>query len=113
MGWRRLRSARLSARARFACLADEGGALDLSNLCTAGEEVTDTTFVMQKNGGLQQSSEVEEVAERGALQPLADTEARMLRLALSEAKGNLSLAARLPCISRPTLAHRLKKHNIS
>lgn len=60
MGWRRLRSARLSARARFTCLADEGGALDLSHLFTAGEEVTDTTFVVQKNGGLQQSSEVEE-----------------------------------------------------
>ncbi len=36
----------------------------------------------------------------------------MLRLALAEAKGNLSLAARLLSISRPTLAYRLRKHKI-
>ena len=47
-----------------------------------------------------------------SLPTLADTEARMLRLALTEAKGNLSLAARLLSISRPTLAYRLKKYNI-
>ena len=44
---------------------------------------------------------------------LAETEARMLRLALNEANGNLSLAARLLSISRPTLAYRLRKHNIA
>ena len=45
--------------------------------------------------------------------PLADTKARMLRLALAEANGNLSLAARLLSISRPTLAYRLRKHKIA
>jgi hypothetical protein len=41
---------------------------------------------------------------------LADTAARMPRLALAEANGNLSLAARL--LSRP-LAYRLRKHKIA
>jgi transcriptional regulator of acetoin/glycerol metabolism len=45
--------------------------------------------------------------------PLADTEARMLRLALAEVNGNSSLAARLLGISRPTLAYRLRKHKIA
>ncbi|MFS8038975.1 sigma 54-interacting transcriptional regulator [Xanthobacter sp. AM11] len=100
---------------RAVILADDGGALDLCHIFTTGEEVTDTTFVVQKNGALLQSSEaddLDETAEPGVLQPLADTEARMLRLALAEARGNLSLAARLLSISRPTLAYRLKKHNI-
>ncbi|WP_081762703.1 sigma-54-dependent Fis family transcriptional regulator [Xanthobacter sp. 126] len=100
---------------RAVILADEGGALDLCHLFTTGEEVTDTTFVVQKNGALLRSSQADDPdagEERDALRPLADTEARILRLALEQAKGNLSLAARLLSISRPTLAYRLKKHNI-
>ena len=37
----------------------------------------------------------------------------MLRPALAETNGNLSLAARLLSISRPTLAYRLRKHKIA
>jgi len=37
----------------------------------------------------------------------------MLRLALAEVNGSLSLAARLLSISRPTLAYRLRKHKIA
>jgi DNA-binding NtrC family response regulator/predicted hydrocarbon binding protein len=101
---------------RAVILADEGGALDLCHLFTTGEEVTSTTFVVQKDGGLQQASDMEEIdflAGPGGLPTLADTEARMLRMAIGEAKGNLSLAARLLSISRPTLAYRLKKYGIT
>jgi len=100
---------------RAVILADEGGALDLCHLFTTGEEVSATTFVVQKNGALLEASDMGDVdlgSANGGLPTLADTEARMLRLALSEAKGNLSLAARLLGVSRPTLAYRLKKYDI-
>ena len=103
---------------RAVILADEGGSLDLCHIFTTGEEVTNTTFVVQRDGALLPSSDADEIGDLdfargpGGLPTLADTEARMLRLALTEAKGNLSLAARLLSISRPTLAYRLKKYNI-
>ncbi|RBP11946.1 regulatory Fis family protein [Roseiarcus fermentans] len=100
---------------RAVILADDGGALDLCHLFTAGEEVSVATFVVQKNGALRADDRLgeEEPASPTALPALADTEARMLRLALAEADGNLSLAARLLSISRPTLAYRLRKHKIA
>lgn len=68
----------------------------------------------KSSSALLQTSELDDFElGQGPLQPLADTEARMLRMALNEAKGNLSLAARLLSISRPTLAYRLKKYNIT
>lgn len=100
---------------RAVILADDGGALDLSHLFTTGEEIDSTTFLVQKNGALLPASGLvdnEPPAAEGGLPTLADTEARMLRLALAEAKGNLSLAARLLSISRPTLAYRLRKRKI-
>ncbi len=99
---------------RAVILADDGGALDLCHLLTAGEEVSAATFVVQKNGALRADDRLgeEEALAPNALPALADTEARMLRLALAEADGNLSLAARLLSISRPTLAYRLRKHKI-
>lgn len=101
---------------RAVILADEGGALDLCHLFTTGEEVRSTTFVVQRDGALSQSVDMDEIdftQGLGGLPTLADTEARMLRLALTEAKGNLSLAARLLGISRATLAYRLKKYDIA
>ena len=100
---------------RAVILADDGGALDISHLFTTGEELDSTTFLVQKNGALLPARglfEPDSAAEEGGLPTLADTEARMLRLALAEANGNLSLAARLLSISRPTLAYRLRKHKI-
>jgi transcriptional regulator with PAS, ATPase and Fis domain len=99
---------------RAVILADDGGALDLCHLFTAGEEVSASTFVVQKNGALRADDRLgeEEALTASVLPALADTEARMLRLALAEADGNLSLAARLLSISRPTLAYRLRKHKI-
>ena len=101
---------------RAVILADEGGSLDLCHIFTTGEEVTATTFVVQKDGALLQAHDGDDFIDYergpGGLPTLADTEAKMLRLALTEAKGNLSLAARLLSISRPTLAYRLKKYNI-
>ncbi len=100
---------------RAVILADEGGALDLCHLLTAGEEVSAATFVVERNGALRADDRLgeEDGSGPGALPALADTEARMLRLALAEAEGNLSLAARLLSISRPTLAYRLRKHKIA
>lgn len=100
---------------RAVILADDGGALDISHLFTHGEDFHSNTFVIRRNGALLPAAEcldAEPVAGEGGLPALADTEARMLRLALAEAKGNLSLAARLLSISRPTLAYRLRKHKI-
>jgi transcriptional regulator with PAS, ATPase and Fis domain len=100
---------------RAVILADDGGALDLCHLLTAGEEFSAGTFVVQKNGALRADDRLgeEEIPAPNALPALADTEARMLRLALEQADGNLSLAARLLSISRPTLAYRLRKHKIA
>jgi len=100
---------------RAVILADDGGALDLCHLLTAGEEVSAATFVVEKNGALRADDRLgeEDALQPSALPALADTEARMLRLALAEANGNLSLAARLLSISRPTLAYRLRKHKIA
>jgi DNA-binding NtrC family response regulator/predicted hydrocarbon binding protein len=99
---------------RAVILADDGGALDLCHLFTAGEEVSAATFVVQRNGALRADDRLgeESTLALGALPALADTEARLLRLALAEANGNLSLAARLLSVSRPTLAYRLRKHKI-
>jgi DNA-binding NtrC family response regulator/predicted hydrocarbon binding protein len=99
---------------RAVILADEGAALDISHLFTTGEDFNIQTFSVQKNGALSPSAEILEPDSDVAILPaLAETEARMLRLALNEANGNLSLAARLLSISRPTLAYRLRKHNIA
>ncbi len=98
---------------RAVILADDGAALDISHLFTTGEEFDARSFVVQRDGALLRRAErVEPEDESGALPALADTEARMLRMALAEAKGNLSHAARLLSISRPTLAYRLRKYKI-
>jgi DNA-binding NtrC family response regulator/predicted hydrocarbon binding protein len=100
---------------RAVILADDGGALDICHLFTTGEELNSATFIVQKNGALGPAADMIETdapTAEGGLPKLADTEARMLRLALAEANGNLSLAARLLSISRPTLAYRLRKHKI-
>jgi DNA-binding NtrC family response regulator/predicted hydrocarbon binding protein len=100
---------------RAVILAEDGAALDISHLFTTGEDFDTSAFTVQKNGALLANAEIMEpegAADR-CLPGLADTEARLLRKALAEANGNLSLAARLLSISRPTLAYRLRKHKIS
>ena len=100
---------------RGVILADDGGALDLGHLFTTGEQIDTSTFVVQRNGALLRAADLVDaeisVSNRG-LPALADTEARMLKAALEEADGNLSLAARLLSISRATLAYRLRRHKI-
>jgi DNA-binding NtrC family response regulator/predicted hydrocarbon binding protein len=99
---------------RAVILANEGAALDISHLFTTGEDFDVPTFLVQKNGALESRTEhIDMTAADGALPALADTEARLLRRALSEAKGNLAMAARMLSISRPTLAYRLRKHKIA
>lgn len=100
---------------RAVILADDKGALDLCHLFTTGEDISSTTFVVQRDGVLYPAETMggeQGFSPAGMLPPLADTEARMLRMAIEEANGNLSLAARLLSISRATLAYRLRKHNI-
>ena len=97
---------------RAVILADEGAALDISHLFTTGEDFDAPTFVVQRNGALLPREEILE-PENGGLPALADTEARLLRMALAEADGNLSRAARLLGVTRPTLAYRLRKHKIA
>jgi DNA-binding NtrC family response regulator/predicted hydrocarbon binding protein len=94
---------------RGVILAEDGGALDLCHLFTTGEEFDTSSFILKRSGHLAM------LAENGAQTPttpgLAETEAAMLRAAVSEANGNLSRAARLLGISRPKLAYRLRKYD--
>ncbi|WP_419150469.1 sigma 54-interacting transcriptional regulator [Paraburkholderia kururiensis] len=101
---------------RAVILAEDGGALDLCHLFTTGEEIDVSSFILKRSGNIGLLNEpVEAVppALAGAGRPgLAETEAAMLRAAVAEANGNLSLAARVLGISRPKLAYRLRKYGI-
>jgi transcriptional regulator with GAF, ATPase, and Fis domain len=103
---------------RAVILADDGGALDLCHLLTAGEEIDSASFVLRRNGNIVLAADeaaagidLPQPAER--IQCLADTEVAMLRAAVAQANGNLSHAARLLGISRPKLAYRLRKYDIA
>jgi DNA-binding NtrC family response regulator/predicted hydrocarbon binding protein len=103
---------------RAVILADDGGALDLCHLLTAGEEIDSASFVLRRNGNIVLAAdeaaagiELPQPTER--IQCLADTEVAMLRAAVAQANGNLSHAARLLGISRPKLAYRLRKYDIA
>lgn len=99
---------------RAVILADDGGALDVSHLFTGDEEVDFSAFFLKKSGNIGRAApRIPAGAASGSRPSLAETEALMLRTALAEAKGNISLAARLLGISRPTLAYRLRKHEIT
>ncbi|WEY43049.1 sigma-54-dependent Fis family transcriptional regulator [Paraburkholderia sp. SUR17] len=101
---------------RAVILAEDGGALDLCHLFTTGEEIDVSSFILKRSGNIGLLNEpVEAVppALAGASRPgLPETEAAMLRAAVAEANGNLSLAARVLGISRPKLAYRLRKYGI-
>ncbi len=102
---------------RAVILADDGGALDLCHLFTAGEELDASSFVLRPNGNIDSNSESDEeedavASTQATLSSLADTEVESLRRAVAEAKGNLALAARLLGISRPTMAYRLRKYGL-
>ena len=80
---------------RAVILADDGGALDLCHLLTAGEEIDSASFVLRRNGNIVLAAdeaaagiELPQPAER--IQCLADTEVAMLRAAVAQANGNLS-----------------------
>lgn len=101
---------------RAVILAEDGGALDLCHLFTTGEEIDASSFVLKRSGNL---APINDVVEGGtptdmptSRPGLAETEAAMLRAAVAEANGNLSLAARVLGISRPKLAYRLRKYGI-
>ncbi len=101
---------------RAVILAEDGGALDLCHLFTTGEEIDVSSFILKRSGNIVPLNEPVEAtppAAHGAGIPgLAETEAAMLRAAVAEANGNLSLAARVLGISRPKLAYRLRKYGI-
>ena len=102
---------------RAVILAEDGGALDLCHLFTTGEEIDVSSFILKRSGNIAPLSEPVEAAPPAAVAAgrpgLAETEAAMLRAAVAEADGNLSRAARVLGISRPTLAYRLRKYGIS
>ncbi|WP_026035975.1 sigma-54-dependent Fis family transcriptional regulator [Cupriavidus sp. BIS7] len=102
---------------RAVILAEDGGALDLCHLFTSGEEIDTTAFMLKRSGSIGSVSEISEAEppSSGAIirQGLAETEVAMLRAAVAEANGNLSRAARVLGISRPTLAYRLQKYGIT
>ncbi|WP_321927506.1 sigma 54-interacting transcriptional regulator [Paraburkholderia guartelaensis] len=101
---------------RAVILAEDGGALDLCHLFTSGEEIDVSSFILKRSGNIAPLGEPLEAPPPptlGAGIPgLAETEAAMLRAAVAEANGNLSLAARVLGISRPKLAYRLRKYGI-
>ncbi|MEM5327708.1 sigma-54-dependent Fis family transcriptional regulator [Paraburkholderia sp. JHI2823] len=101
---------------RAVILAEDGGALDLCHLFTTGEEIDVSSFILKRSGNIAPLNEPVEVAPPAfvpaGLPGLAETEAAMLRAAVAEANGNLSLAARVLGISRPKLAYRLRKYGI-
>lgn len=101
---------------RAVILAEDGGALDLCHLFTTGEEIDVSSFILKRSGNIAPVNESVDAAPPStvaASRPgLAETEAAMLRAAVTEANGNLSLAARVLGISRPKLAYRLRKYNI-
>ncbi|MFX1674031.1 sigma 54-interacting transcriptional regulator [Paraburkholderia sp. A2WS-5] len=101
---------------RAVILAEDGGALDLCHLFTTGEEIDVSSFMLKRSGNiapLGEPAEANPPPTLGAGIPgLAETEAAMLRAAVAEANGNLSLAARVLGISRPKLAYRLRKYGI-
>ncbi|MCA8202533.1 MULTISPECIES: sigma-54-dependent Fis family transcriptional regulator [Burkholderia] len=104
---------------RAVILAEDGGALDLCHLFTTGEEIDVSSFILKRSGNIALMDEPVETALApastgpGARPGLAETEVAMLRAAIAEANGNLSLAARVLGISRPTLAYRLRKYGIA
>ncbi|HDR9486435.1 TPA: sigma-54-dependent Fis family transcriptional regulator [Burkholderia aenigmatica] len=100
---------------RAVILAEEGGALDLCHLFTSGEEVDTTALMLKRSGSIGRVSEPADgklPSSVGGRPGLADTEVAMLRAAVTEADGNLSRAARVLGISRPTLVYRLRKYGI-
>lgn len=103
---------------RAVILAEDGGALDLCHLFTTGEEIDVSSFILKRSGNIALMDEPVEAASgpaslgTGARPGLAETEIAMLRAAIAEANGNLSLAARVLGITRPTLAYRLRKYGI-
>lgn len=104
---------------RAVILAEDGGALDLCHLFTTGEEIDASSFILKRSGNIALMDEPVETPSApastgpGARPGLAETEVAMLRAAIAEANGNLSLAARVLGISRPTLAYRLRKYGIA
>ncbi|WP_256217911.1 sigma-54-dependent Fis family transcriptional regulator [Burkholderia contaminans] len=104
---------------RAVILAEDGGALDLCHLFTTGEEIDVSSFILKRSGNIALMDEPVETPSApastgpGARPGLAETEVAMLRAAIAEANGNLSLAARVLGISRPTLAYRLRKYGIA
>lgn len=100
---------------RAVILAEEGGALDLCHLFTSGEEVDTASLMLKRSGSIGRAPEAGDAAmpsAAGGRPGLADTEVAMLRAAVAEAGGNLSHAARVLGITRPTLVYRLRKYGI-
>jgi len=84
---------------------------------TAGEEIDSASFILRRSGNIVLAPDVESPGGPASAEfpraSLEETEAAMLRAAVAESNGNLARAARLLGISRPKLAYRLRKYDIS
>ncbi|MRV73016.1 AAA domain-containing protein [Duganella sp. FT92W] len=105
--------------------ADEDGPIDLPHLFTSGEEAEQSYFSLSVTGRLQQRDGAQGAGGAspgrqlldlvpGMLNPggawsLDQLEQTLIAAAVEQAGGNLSAAARLLGLSRPTLAYRMRK----
>jgi len=111
---------------RGAIYADEDGPIDLPHLFTSGEEAAQSYFSLSVTGRLQQRDPAQSASPGaspgrqlldlvpGMLNPgggwsLDQLEQALIAAAVEQAGGNLSAAARLLGLSRPTLAYRMRK----
>lgn len=115
---------------RAVILADEGAPLDLCHLFTSGEDLKPGSFTLNTSGivsppdtpldaeqtlstGNGEHSPAGGSMADGKIPTLPESEAALIKAAIAQCKGNLSKAARLLKISRPTLAYRAKKYGVS
>ena len=108
---------------RAVILADEGSPLDLCHLFTSGEDLKPESLTVNTRGdvfrpGSENAGETisvrasRETSASEIIPNLPDSEVALIKAAITKCKGNLSKAARLLNISRPTLAYRAKKHGL-
>lgn len=110
---------------RGTIFANEDGPIDLPHLFTSGEEAAQSYFSLSVTGQLRQRDAAPEQAAGqgrqlldmvpGLLNPgggdwsLDQLEQTLIAAAMEQAGGNLSAAARLLGLTRPTLAYRIRK----
>jgi len=101
---------------RGVIVAEDGGLVDVGHLFRGGEQAANAGWTLGARGRLHKARDGREpraVPAPPALAPggatLLELEQRLCRDALDRASGNVSGAARLLGLTRPTLEYRLRK----